>query len=95
VDFVGVSGAGWVVSRSIQLLLTVSAVAILWVQYRHRHTRSARVIASATVVIAVAILVGLDWTRAFAIQKRLAPEANAPEASATLRLPEGCFPFWR
>lgn len=91
-DFLDIgTAAGWVVSRTLQLLVVASAIAILWVQYRHRHTRTARVIALATVVVAMAVVAGMPWERAFAIQKTLAPEAVAPESAVALNLPQGCF----
>jgi hypothetical protein len=93
-DFAGIAtAAGWVVSRTLQLLVVVSAIAVLWVQYRHRHTRSARIIAGVLVVIAMAVVAGVTWERAFAIQKMLAPEAMAPESESALDMPQSCFPL--
>ncbi len=91
-DPMGVTPAAWMLVRTHQILFLLASLAVLWVQYRHRHTRSARTIAGAAVLVAASVLATLNWSRASAIQKALAPEHDAPEAKTALTLPQGCFP---
>jgi hypothetical protein len=90
-DPVAITPSAWVLTRSTQLLVTVAAVSVLWVQYRKRHSRAARSIAVAAVMVGVAILASVNWTRAAAVQRAFAPEKMAPEALLARALPAGCF----
>jgi hypothetical protein len=87
----GASGSGWVLAYPVILLLFFVALLVLWVQYRHRHTRAARTIVAVAVVIGTAYPATMSWPNVFALQARLAPEPAA-EASVQLELAPGCFP---
>jgi hypothetical protein len=90
-DSPAATSSGWVVSRTLTLLMMVAAVSILWVQYRHRHTRAARGIAAAAVVVLTALAMFTSWKPVFALQKRLAPDPGLA-AGVSVQLAEGCFP---
>jgi hypothetical protein len=86
---------GWLLLRTLQLVLFVASLVVVWVQYRHRHTRSARTIAAAAVLVCVAVVFSMNWSRATAIQAAIAPESDPAEADAEWTLQPGCFPSRR
>lgn len=85
------SGSGWVLQRGMMLLLAVSAMSVLWLQYRHRHTRASRGVAVAATLLGMWIVVVMGWSPAFALQKALSADPNAA-AAAQVDLAQGCFP---
>ena len=87
----GPTGSGWVLGYPIALMLFFVALLVLWVQYRHRHTRAARTIVAVAVVIGTAYTATLSWPNVFALQARLAPEPAA-ETSVQVEMAPGCFP---
>jgi hypothetical protein len=89
-----ITGSSWVILRSVIFTLALAAVAVLWVQYRYRHTSASRVIASAAVVTIFALLSFLSWPRVFSLQKLMLSD---PAADAALRvaLAGDCFPARR
>ena len=85
------SGVGWMVRRGMLLLMLSAAISILWLQYRHRHTRASRFVAVVATVIGTCIVVVPYWTPAFALQKMLSPDPSAAQ-SVGVAMAEGCFP---
>jgi hypothetical protein len=85
------SGSGWVMKDGVRLLMTVGAICVLWIQYRHRNTRVSRGIAVGATVLGTWIVVFMGWSPMFALQKALSPDAGAA-ASAQVMLAQGCFP---
>lgn len=85
------SGSSWIVGRTLQWLLLAATISVLIIQYRHRHTRAARVIVGSAVLLGCAILALMSWPRVFAVQKALSPE---PAAAINVRaqLVQACFP---
>lgn len=85
------TGSVWMLFGPMQLLLAAAAVMVLWVQYRHRHTRAARIIATTTAVLLVALLLSLTRPRILALQQSLSREPEAAQL-AQVALAEGCLP---
>jgi hypothetical protein len=94
VESAAATSSGWVLRRGMQGTQLIASVAILWLQYRHRHTKAARTIAGTAVAMFVALLALVTWPVVFAVQKSLGPGSAA---AATLRtsLENGCFPARR
>jgi len=72
-------------------VLVAAAICILWLQYRHRHTRASRGVAAVATVLGTWIVVLMGWSPVFAIQKALSPDADAA-ATVHATLQDGCFP---
>lgn len=85
------SGSLWVLGSSMQLILLVTAISVLVVQYRHRHSRMARVIVGVALLLGCGLVAMTSWSRVFAVQKALSPE---PAAAADVRalFEQACFP---
>lgn len=84
------SGSGWVMKDGVRLVMAVAAICILWLQYRHRHTRASRSVAVVATVIGTWIVVFMGWSPIFSIQKALSADPEAA-ASVQVTLAEGCF----
>jgi len=84
------TGSGWVASEGAALLLALGAGLVLWMQYRHRRTWLARGIASATPVVAYAVMATITWQTAFAVQKSLSRDPAAA-ALVDVGMAENCF----
>jgi hypothetical protein len=85
------SGSGWIVVRTLLIMLTSAGLFVLWIQYHFRHNRAARSVVASAVVAAIALMSLVTWPRVFSAQKALSPD---PEAASTVRLElaAGCFP---
>jgi hypothetical protein len=90
-ESLGFTGSGWVLKDGVQLVMAIAAISILWLQYRHRHTRASRGVAAGATVVGTWIVVLMGWSPVFAIQKALSPDPDAAE-SIPVTLAEGCFP---
>jgi len=87
----GATGSNWVQTLPLILLLLAATLLVLWVQYGRRHTRTARIIVAAAVVIGGAYTAFMSWPRVYAVQAMLSPDP-ASAASAQVELASGCFP---
>lgn len=87
---IGPSGSLWVL-RSLELVLTVVAVVVVWLQYRHRHTRVPRVIVGVALVAGVVFLASMTWPRIFGVQKLFSADPAAA-STVSVELAGGCFP---
>jgi hypothetical protein len=87
----GASGSAWVVGSPIVLMTFVVALLVLWVQYRHRHTRAARTIVAVAVLMGMAYPAIMTWPRVSAVQAMLSPD-QAAASSVKVEPAPGCFP---
>jgi ABC-type transport system involved in cytochrome c biogenesis permease component len=86
----------WMVARPLQVLMSLGALAVLWMQYRRRGN-GARVLAGVVVLVAGTYLFTMvwlattRWPRLFAVQEWLSPDPAA-ESSVAVSVSPGCFP---
>ena len=90
-ESLGFTGSGWVLKDGVRLVMVIAAISILWLQYRHRHTRASRGVAVIATVVGTWIVVLMGWSPVFAVQKSLSPYPDAA-GSIQVTLAEGCFP---
>ncbi|MGH8217646.1 MAG: hypothetical protein ACREUT_03610 [Steroidobacteraceae bacterium] len=85
------SGSQWVTGRTLDIIVGLLAVSVLWVQYRVRHTLAARVMIGLGVAAVFAFVALMTWSRIFSVQRLFSANPSAA-ASIGLQLAKGCFP---
>jgi hypothetical protein len=86
----GPTGSSWVLNRSVELIVVLLAVAVLWVQYRYRHTKAARSIVGVALIAITIFSASMTWPHVFAVQKMFSPDASAA-VFVQVQVDKGCF----
>lgn len=85
------TGSNWVSGLSLQLSIFVVAGAVLWLQYRHRYTKAARLLVCLALIASPILVASMTWPHVFAVQKLFSPDPSAA-AFVQVQVPKGCFP---
>lgn len=82
---INMSGAAWLAEQSRAVFTILMSVALVWVMYRYRRIRLARLLFAVCALWLIASPLFLRWSPVFAVQKMLSPDPESAERVTVAR----------